>query len=87
MKYKLRLVLTQIALNVSIFLGIYLIKTFVIWELENPLKWLIDLPKYSADCRGVIIFIYPFLQIPVAMLNTYLNKKYEPIRTTNPSRT
>lgn len=31
---------------------VYLIKTFMIWQFENPFKWFIDIPTYTVEERG-----------------------------------
>ena len=34
---------------------IYLIRSFAIFELENPFKWIIDMPTYSINERSGIL--------------------------------
>jgi energy-coupling factor transporter transmembrane protein EcfT len=49
----------------SIWSLAYLIKTFVLFRITNPLQWLIDLPTYSPDNRGLIILFYICYQIVI----------------------
>lgn len=62
---KLKRVLKIFTINVIAYFVIYLAKTFIIWEIENPLKWIMNLGNYSIPVRTSIVFFYP---IWIAML-------------------
>lgn len=50
-------------LNLCIYIVVYLIRTFVIWEFTNPIQWIIDIPIYSNFDRGLGLFCISFCQI------------------------
>lgn len=43
-----------------IYIMIYLIATFVLWEFRNPFQWIIDIPTYDEKSRFAILFCYAF---------------------------
>jgi len=61
--------------NIITYLGIYLIKTFVMWELTNPFQWIIDLPTYDSAHRAAILFTYAFFALINYILNLYRTQK------------
>ena len=46
----------------------YLVKSFTIWQFQNPFKWVIDLPTYTADDRGWILAGFIVLHVVIAIL-------------------
>lgn len=44
--------------QIAIYVIVYFIKTFVEWEFKNPFKWIIDIPTYDNEIRGMILFFY-----------------------------
>jgi len=47
---------TMFIINQCAYWSIYLIKSFIIWELNNPFQWIIDIPTYSESDRFQILF-------------------------------
>lgn len=57
-------------INISIYAFAYIIKTFIIWKITNPLQWIIDLPIYENIQRGIIcLLIPPFLYTEYVILS------------------
>ena len=52
---------TMFVINQCVYWSIYLIKSFVIWELNNPFQWIIDIPTYDDMQRFLIIFYILFI--------------------------
>lgn len=52
---------TILIFNSIVYWSIYLIKTFIIWEFNNPFQWIIDLNIYSETNRFLIIFYILFI--------------------------
>jgi len=42
-------------ITASIYLFVYLFYTFVEWRFDNPLEWLIQMPSYDTNKRGLIL--------------------------------
>lgn len=69
-----KVLLTHWLTNLIIYTFVYLFKTFVIWEFTNPFQWIIDIPKYSLEDRGLLltgIIMWQSFQFFVI----YINKK------------
>lgn len=62
MKQVRKFMLTQWLMNTSIYTIIYLFKSFAQWEFRNPFQWIIDIPTYSSDVRGLGLIFFLFLQ-------------------------
>lgn len=77
MKNKFTHLRTVIAINLLLYLSAYLIKTFVIWEIENPLKWVLDIPKYSESNRGLLILSYLSIQLVIILMSAGAGNKKE----------
>lgn len=39
---------------------IYLTSCFIYWELTIPLEWVMEIPDWPAETRGLFIFYYLF---------------------------
>lgn len=79
---KLKIFLYGTCTSISLYILSYLIKTFVIWEFENPLKWVIDIPNYSNDTRAGILISYVFLQACIyGMWLDYFNTQKKKLNT------
>lgn len=66
-------------LNVLEYTLVYLVKSFVIWEFTNPFQWIIDIPTYQPDTRGLILFaiaLWQGIQIMFCWPGTELNKEF-----------
>lgn len=48
----------QAIITLILYVIVYFIYTFVIWEFKNPLQWIIDIPTYTDDKRAMILFSY-----------------------------
>lgn len=47
----------------------YLIKTFIIWEFTNPFNWIINMPNYDNETRGmIIVFIIMYYGVLYSIL-------------------
>lgn len=57
--------------NIVLYTVVYLIKTFIIWQIENPFKWIIQIPTYSGEARFGILFFYCFLQFFIFLCFKY----------------
>lgn len=42
---------------------IYLVRAFIIWDLQNPFNWIINIPKYTPETRFIILFYVIAYQI------------------------
>lgn len=40
------------------YLTVYLIASFVKWELSNPFQWIIEIPTYTGGTRFMILFYF-----------------------------
>ncbi len=68
----------QFEITAVLYLIIYAIGTFIIWEFTNPFEWIINIPKYENDFRAVIIFVWAHYQIILyVIVNIYINQKNE----------
>ena len=50
-----KIFLTQWLITTSLYVFIYLCKTFIYLEFTNPFQWIVDLPKYSVETRSEIL--------------------------------
>lgn len=50
----------HVVINWILYILVYLIKTFCIWEFTNPFQWVVDLPTYDSGGRfiGLILVIF-----------------------------
>jgi hypothetical protein len=58
----------------------YLIKTYMIWQFENPFKWFIDIPTYTVEERGNYLLVFVsvhLLIIPFSSVFFYVKPKSE----------
>lgn len=56
------------SLTVCIYFIAYIIKTFVLWEFTNPFWWIINLPNYTTETRGIILFFWFMYYIIISVL-------------------
>lgn len=65
-----KIIITGQLITLALYIIIYLIGTFCLWEFKNPFKWIIDMPTYSGDSRfGILVgffMYYAFLYCMVA---------------------
>ncbi len=65
---------TLLLINSAAYWGVYLIKTFVIWQFTNPFWWLININNFSYGERGMGLFCFVVLEC-IALLHIPINKK------------
>lgn len=64
----------QLIISISTYFIMYIAITFITWEIENPFKWLLDMPTYSVDARFVILLSYSIYHgIVYGLIKTYEN--------------
>lgn len=51
-----KIFITQWLITISLYVFIYLCKTFIYLEFTNPFQWIVDLPKYTVETRSSILF-------------------------------
>lgn len=51
-----KIIITGQLITLAIYIIIYLVGTFCLWEFRNPFQWIIDIPTYSNDSRFGILF-------------------------------
>ena len=59
-------------INLSLWFFLYVFKTVTIWKFTNPFQWIIDIPTYSNEDRGLgfgIILMWQVLQFSIIYLN------------------
>jgi hypothetical protein len=62
----------HIGISVIVYIIIYLVRAFVIWDLINPFQWIIDIPIYSEDTRLSILgalIIYNYMLYLISTRN------------------
>lgn len=42
----------------GIYISAYITKSFIIWKLENPFKWIVSVSDYEPEIRAAIFFAY-----------------------------
>lgn len=53
---KTNLILIGQTITAILYIVVYLVKTFIIWEFTNPFSWIINMPNYDNETRGFIMF-------------------------------
>lgn len=54
----------------------YLIKSFIIWEITNPFEWIINIPNYSSNERGMTLLCCITLQlVQISTIAQRVNEK------------
>lgn len=64
-----KIAIKALLINLSTYLIVYTIWTFVIWEFKNPFQWIIDIPTYNDEQRSMGLFavaLYYFVIIGAA---------------------
>lgn len=59
-------------INIIAYATIYIIFSFVMWQLKNPFQWIIDIPTYEPPerfCLLILYFTYQFIVIGVILTN------------------
>lgn len=51
-----KIILRQQLLTISLYIFVYLCRSFIVFEFKNPFQWIIDIPKYDEETRLFIIF-------------------------------
>ena len=46
--------------TLSIWIITYIIWSFITWNFFNPFKWIIDIPSYENNNRGIGLFFWIF---------------------------
>lgn len=60
MKKQLNIIKIQFLFTASLYLFIYLFRSFCVFEFTNPFQWIIDIPSYTKEDRGLILFGFIF---------------------------
>lgn len=42
--------------NLLTYTVVYIVYTYVMWEFKNPFQWIIDIPTYDYERRGMLLF-------------------------------
>jgi len=42
--------------TITLYTIVYLVRTFIIWEFNNPFAWIINMPNYDNETRGLGLF-------------------------------
>lgn len=58
MNKKLELILRGQIITMSIYTFIYLCRTFILFEFTNPFQWIVDIPTYTSERRGELLFYF-----------------------------
>ena len=58
----------HILVTLGIYLFCYAFYSFCIWELRNPIEWIIKIPTYGQSQRGVLLFFWVFYHIVVSVI-------------------
>lgn len=69
--------LTGIVITSILYIIIYLIYTFIVWNFTNPFLWIISIPKYDQGTRVVILFYWSlyYIILYISIYNYYKNKQ------------
>lgn len=70
----------NISITTTIWLIWYLTVAFTLWELYNPLQWIIDIPTSESKHRFAVLLSYLCYQ---GCLTVAVNSRYEEIQTEN----
>ncbi len=65
----LKIIKYNLLINTCVFIAIYFIKSFIVWQLTHPLQFFIDMPKYGLETRFLIVAlgsIYVYCSITAA---------------------
>jgi len=66
-------------INMIIYWSVYILKSFIQWDLQNPFQWILDLP-YNEDLRTLVLVALFFDIIAIRFMvveisfQHYLNK-------------
>ena len=69
----MRKVVGHILISISVYIILYSLYSFIIWELQNPFLWVLDLPNAENLERVVIlmsVLIYQFFMRFIAFIIT-----------------
>ena len=55
--------ITTYTLQVVCYALIYLIYSFIQWDLVNPFLWIVKLPTYTPEGRFLILFFFVLAQV------------------------
>ncbi len=64
----MKIIKLNFLITAIIYFAVYLIRIFIQWKIINPFDWIIAMPTYSGDVRGLILFFYAFYQIVLAII-------------------
>ncbi len=56
MKELTRVILYNSIISSINYLIVYLIRSFIIWQFNNPFQWIIDIPTEGREYRMVVLF-------------------------------
>ena len=62
-------------ITIALYIVIYIITSFVMWDIKNPFQWIIDIPKYKPEDRGMLLWSYFLYHLFLVMFFTPFNKK------------
>ncbi len=66
MKKTRRIILGMLVTTIAIWVFVYGVRAFTIWELENPFQWIINLPTYAwTDRFGILTFLLGYCGVNI----------------------
>lgn len=65
----------QFGISVILYTLAYAVRSFIIWDFRNPFQWVLDIPIYSNDTRGMILFFWVIYQAILILAVTEFLKK------------
>lgn len=66
---KLKMFIRGQLVTMFIYLIVYLVTSFVIWDFKNPFQWILDLPKADIvmRCGVLIVFVFYYSCLYITM--------------------
>ena len=52
---KKKIFLSIVVTNIILQIIVQIFRSFIIWNIYNPIQWIIDIPTYTSDVRGGIL--------------------------------
>ena len=70
----------QMPITLSIWAFCWICRCFILWQIKNPFEWIINVPTYSIEARGSILFcLLTYYGSSFAYWDTMI---YKPTKTT-----
>ena len=70
----MKIITKHILTTLAIYILCYLFYTFCVWRFDNPIQWIIDIPKQSSGERFLILFFWLFYHV-ISMVILYAIEK------------